>query len=100
MALMKWIHTDRDTLKTKQSTIEKFIQEIVIKIANLSPHHYIAKNQINYLKETKENVEFGELAVLMDFAENIHLSCRIQCKASTGKIVRPHYIPLLSITRR
>ena len=73
MALMKWIHTDRDNLKTKQSTVEEFIQEIVTKIANLLPHHYIAKHQINYRKETKnkkKNLAFGKLAFLMDFAEN------------------------------
>ena len=75
MALMKWIHTDRDTLKTKQSTIEEFIQEIVIKIVNVSPHQYIAKHQINYRKETKENLEFGKLAVLMDFAEKLFIYC-------------------------
>ena len=96
---LKWIHTDRDNLKTKQSTVEEFIQEIVTKSANVLPRHFIAKHQINYRKETKKNLVglFGKLAVLMDFAEN-YLLCMIQCKASTGKIIRPHYNPLLSIT--
>ena len=86
MALMKWIHTDRDNLKTKQSTVEEFIQEIVTKIANLSPHHYIAKHQINYRKETKKkNLAFGKLAVLMDFAENYSFIVHDTVRLPLGK---------------
>lgn len=66
----QWIHTDRDTLDTKQLPMEDFIEELASKISNLSSHHYIAKHQSCYLKSLKENLTVGELVILMDFAEN------------------------------
>lgn len=66
----QWVHTDRDTLDTKQLTTEDFIEELTKKISNLSSHHYIAKHQSQHLKSTKENLKPGEFVVLMDFAEN------------------------------
>lgn len=66
----QWIHTDRDTLDTKQLPAEDFIVELTSKIWNLSIHHYIAKHQSGHLKTIKENLKNGELVILMDFAEN------------------------------
>ncbi|KAM4046376.1 LOW QUALITY PROTEIN: uncharacterized protein ACNLHF_009977 [Anomaloglossus baeobatrachus] len=61
----QWIHIDRDTLDTKQLTIEDFIEELV-DFSKLCSHHYIAKHQSCYLKSLKENLRPGE----RDFAEN------------------------------
>ena len=65
-----WKDANRDTLDSKQLSTEDFIEELVSKISNLSGHHYVAKHQSCYLKSLKENLKPGELAILMDFAEN------------------------------
>lgn len=51
-------------------TIEKFIQEILTKITNFALDHYIVLNINNYPKETKENLEYGQLGILIVFAGN------------------------------
>lgn len=66
----QWVHTDRDTLETKQKPIEDFAEELVSKISVLSAHHFIAKHQSKHLKQIKEELKPGELIILMDFAEN------------------------------
>lgn len=70
LVFKQWIHTDRDTLDTKQLSIEDYITELSSKVWSLSTHHYIAKQQSQYLKTLKENLPYNELVILMDFAEN------------------------------
>lgn len=40
------------------------------KLIKLLTHSFIALNQSNFFKETKENLKEGQFAVICDFAEN------------------------------
>ena len=66
----QWIHTDRDTLDTKQLSVHDYINDLSSKLWNLSTHHYIAKEQSKHLRTLKENLECNVVIILMDFAEN------------------------------
>lgn len=66
----QWVHTDREMMITKQLSVEDFILDLARKIIHLTSHHFIAKHQSGYLKNLKEEIEEGEVIILMDFAEN------------------------------
>ena len=40
------------------------------KFRKLTKHHYIAKKQAEFFKQFKENLQFGECVIVLDFAEN------------------------------
>lgn len=66
----QWVHTDRDTIETRQLPLDEFISELSEKIFNLTSHHYTAKHQSAYLRLSKEGLTKEKLVILMDFAEN------------------------------
>ena len=49
----QWINTYRETLESLQLPAEDFIDELISKVLVLSKHHFIAKNQSNYLQSLK-----------------------------------------------
>ena len=66
----QWIKVDRETLESLQLPVEDFIDELISKVSVLSKHHFIAKNQNNYLRLLKNELNSNELIILMDFSEN------------------------------
>ena len=68
----QWVSTDRADLDRITSTIEKFTKRLVDSIDNLTTHSFVAKNQAQYLKTRKAEMEETECVVIMDFAENYH----------------------------
>ena len=65
----QWVSTDRSQLVEQESEFDDFIDDLVEKFVKLTEHHYIAKKQSIFFKETKSNLKFGECVVLY-FAEN------------------------------
>jgi hypothetical protein len=53
----QWVMTDRATLMTVTQHSDKFIENFVSKMPELTHHHYTAKQQARYLKESKENLQ-------------------------------------------
>jgi hypothetical protein len=49
---------------------DKFIENLVSKIPELTHHNYTAKQQARYLKESKENLQSDQCIILADFPEN------------------------------
>ena len=66
----EWTAVDRTELITRQMTVADFIKLLVRKLINLIPHSYIAKQQSNYLRNRKENLELSSVLILLDFSEN------------------------------
>ena len=66
----QWINTERETLESLQLPAEDFIDELISKVSVLSRHHFIAKNQSNYLRSLKNVLDSNELIILMDFSKN------------------------------
>lgn len=58
------------TLETVVLKVQDFVNYFAIKLYQLNPHHFIAKQQSQFLKESKDNLAPGEFIVISDFAEN------------------------------
>lgn len=68
----QWESVDGTLLKSHLSSVEDFIELLVYSIDNLTTHSFIAKNQAQYLKRRKEELDRSECLILLDFAENYH----------------------------
>jgi hypothetical protein len=66
----QWQMVDRCSLETVTSDIYDFMQSFVIKLEKLCAHSFIAKQQSDFCRQTKENLKEGEILVIMDFSEN------------------------------
>ena len=64
------VSTDRSQLVEKESEFDDFIKNLVGKFGKLAKHHYVAKKQAEFFKQLKENLQFGECIMALDFAEN------------------------------
>lgn len=87
----QWISDGHMKLQTMLLPRQEFIGFLIDKIESLIPHSFITKSQNTYMRERKENLQYDEALVLMDFAENYnfvlqnevqsyhwsHLSCSI-----------------------
>ncbi|ESO09020.1 hypothetical protein HELRODRAFT_168952 [Helobdella robusta] len=71
ISFYQWSHDDnRSSLISVQDTVDSFIERFSQKLDELSSHHYISKEQLKYLSDSKENLKNSECIALMDFAEN------------------------------
>ncbi|XP_048845329.1 uncharacterized protein LOC125716737 isoform X3 [Brienomyrus brachyistius] len=70
ISFQQWGQTDRTEIVTMTMSVQEFIDKICDAFDNLREHHFIAKAQAKYLRETKENLCAGEAVILLDFAEN------------------------------
>ena len=61
----QWVSTDRSQLVKEESEFDDFIENLVGKFGKLTKHHYVAKKQVEFLKQMKEN--FGESVIVLDF---------------------------------
>lgn len=66
----RWISTPRTNLETTIKNASEFVDDFCEKVKILLPHSFIAKQQGNFMKVTKESLQDGEFLVLCDFAEN------------------------------
>ena len=65
-----WISTDRTTLEERTNPIAEFLEMLIQEIDQLTTHHYVARNQSNYLKHLKVTLEPKQAIIILDFAEN------------------------------
>ena len=47
-----------------------FVENLAKKFKNLTAHHYFAKKQAEFFKKVKNELQFGECFIVLDFAEN------------------------------
>ena len=66
----KWVHTDKTTLVSLQTSMTEFLDIICDSMDKLRDHHYIAKSQAKALQQMKEVLDEKTAIVLLDFAEN------------------------------
>ena len=64
--------TNRTTLRTHKTPVDEFIELLAYHIHNLSKHSFIVKNQAQYLKARKEEIDEETCIILLDFTENYH----------------------------
>jgi hypothetical protein len=69
----QWVMTDRATLMNVTQQSDELAENLVSKILELTCHHYTAKQQARYLKESKENLQSGQCIILADFSDNYSL---------------------------
>ena len=56
----QWVSTDRSQLFKEESEFDE----------KLTQHGYVAKKQAEFFKQLKENLQFEECVIVLDFAEN------------------------------
>ena len=66
----QWQKVDRSTLIKVELDSSDFIDDIIEKLKELLPHHFIYKHQEWYIKTKKENLLANECIVILGFAEN------------------------------
>ena len=66
----QWETTDQTTLHTHAMPLPEFIEVLGQKTETLASHHFIARNQAEYLRSLKSRLTHEEVIVLLDFAEN------------------------------
>ena len=54
----------------KKKVTDDFMENLVGKFGKLTKHHYVAKKQAEFFKQLKENLQFGECVIVLDFGEN------------------------------
>lgn len=65
-----WTGTDRSTLLTQILPTSDYIAELGDKLLLLKPHSFIAKAQSQFFEDKKNNLDEGEVLVVLDFSEN------------------------------
>ncbi len=66
----QWTGTDRVEMKESVDNIDDFVEKLSEDIYNLTLHHIISRQQLDYLKELKSNLPEKEAIILGDFAMN------------------------------
>ena len=66
----QWTSTDRVTINEEIKPLSDCLEILVEDIVKLSVHHYIARNQSNYIKHLKETIKPNEAIITLHFAEN------------------------------
>lgn len=66
----QWVSTDRCKLVTILEPFSEFKEHFAMKLRDLKSHHFIAKSQSQFLKDTKLNLPQNECVVIADFSEN------------------------------
>jgi hypothetical protein len=72
----QWATTDRADLKTVQVLGAEYVQDLQAYIPKILQHQFIAKQQQNFVKKLKDELDPGNCVIQMDFAENY--TCIIQ----------------------
>ena len=62
--------TDRSQLEDKKEFADGFIILLSDMLYKLTEHHFIVKNQNQYLKGLKTSLKPNECIIILDFAEN------------------------------
>jgi hypothetical protein len=79
-----WVVTDRTTLTSVTQQSEKFNENLVSKIPELTSHHCTAK-QARYLKQSKENLQSDRYIILAYLSENYSLILQDAIHGFTGQ---------------
>lgn len=66
----QWTATDRATLLNITSPTEEFNDSLVLKLADLKTHSFIAKKQAEFIESKKNDLLETEVMVMFDFSQN------------------------------
>lgn len=66
----EWTSTERAELLTKTCSKSELLELLTDKAISFLTHMFIAKQQAEYLKTSKNNLTLKEILILMDFSEN------------------------------
>ena len=69
MTYKQWTSTDRCDLITIQNDLDEYCDILCAKLKILGPHDFIVKQQSQFLRSLKEQLEEGHVIMLSDFSE-------------------------------
>lgn len=70
IAVKQWVTIDRTRITELNFEVPEFIEILENKFKDITTHHYIAKMQSQFLRDTKYNLKAEECSLLLDFSEN------------------------------
>lgn len=65
-----WTTTDRSDLVLKSENADQFIDNFISRLPKLLQHSFVTKQQNLYFKHIKDNLQYDEFLVVLDFSEN------------------------------
>ena len=86
----QWVSTDRTALEERIMPTCDFLDKLIQEIDQLTTHHYIARNQSQYLKHLKDTLKPKQAIINNDLLKIIVLLIKMQYKAFTGIIHKLH----------
>ena len=72
--LRQWTTTDRSTLETTIENTDEFISSFVATLLKLLFHDFIAKQQSEFLRESKDKLEVGQFVIDMARTKTDHVT--------------------------
>ena len=84
----EWTCTDRAALETRVLAADEFLEHFLSTISRLRIHDFIAKMQAQFLRDTKDNLQQGEILAITDFSENYSFVIKMKFRASIGQTCR------------
>ena len=66
----QWTTSGRVELISCTLPLDEFIEQLYEQLDEITSHSFIAKSQSQYLNKLKENLKYGDVIILRDFAEN------------------------------
>ena len=66
----QWTTSGRAELISCTLPLDEFIEQLYEQLDEITSHSFIAKSQSQYLNKLKENLKYGDVIILRDFAEN------------------------------
>lgn len=70
ISFSQWVSTDRASLVTQILPCSKFVQKLGKAIDKLTVHHFVAKHQSAYARDSRNNLANNTALITMAFAEN------------------------------
>ena len=64
------MNVDRCSLAKIIKPAYKFLDELIQKLGQFSPHHFIMKQQAEYFRQARQNTTNEEVVTVADFSEN------------------------------
>ena len=69
------------SLTDRHAPCDEFIEKLILKIDDLTQHHYTAHSQAMYLQKLKEDLPLNDIILLLDSAENYSFVCQDNCRS-------------------
>ena len=79
-------------------TCGSFIEILLEKLQELSRHHFVTKQQSEFLRKSTESIQLGEVIVIADFSENYAFILQDSIQVVHWRTIKLRFTHLPAIT--